>query len=93
MKKFDIVNPKKYTTKQGEEKTFWANIGTITQFDDGKMIVELHQSQGTFQVFPQKSKEEKAMAGQGQPNAQSMGTPTNAQSMGTPMTEGQNIPF
>jgi len=37
----DIVHGKKYTTKQGEEKTKWSNIGTLTIFDDGGISVTL----------------------------------------------------
>ena len=44
--KFNISKPKKYTDKQtGQEKTFWQQIGTMTEFkkDDGSVsrIIEI----------------------------------------------------
>lgn len=45
MEKFNISKPEKYTDKQGVEKTFWVNVGTMTKFfkQDGttSMIVEI----------------------------------------------------
>ena len=44
MKKYNISKPKKYT-KDGVEKTFWQNIGTMTEFEkkDGTIsrIIEI----------------------------------------------------
>ena len=37
----DIVVSEKYTTKQGEEKTKYTNIGTLFVYDDGGMSVKL----------------------------------------------------
>jgi len=43
--KFNISRPTKYTTKDGEEKTRWDNVGylTIIQSEDGSVsrIVEI----------------------------------------------------
>lgn len=52
MKKFNVALPKKYTPKGGEEKTFWASCGTITEFDDGKMMMELNMFEGKYMIFP-----------------------------------------
>jgi hypothetical protein len=45
MKKYNISKPKKYISKGGVEKTFWQNIGTMTEFDkpDGSIsrIIEI----------------------------------------------------
>lgn len=45
MQKYNIVKPEKYTDKQGQEKTMWHNVGTITEFSkqDGSIsrIVEI----------------------------------------------------
>lgn len=45
IKKYNISKPKKYTTKQGEEKTQWNNIGYMTEFikEDGSIsrIIEI----------------------------------------------------
>lgn len=44
IKKYNIAKPEKYT-KDGQEKTFWANVGTMTEFvkQDGSVsrIVEI----------------------------------------------------
>ena len=32
MKKYNIAVPQKYT-KEGVEKTYWANVGTFTEFE------------------------------------------------------------
>ena len=43
MEKFNLAKPEKYE-KNGEEKTAWKNVGTLTIFEkDGKksMIVEI----------------------------------------------------
>ena len=56
MERFNIVKPKKYT-ENGEEKTNWANCGTLIKLDDGKMFMELNHLDGTFQIFKQEKKE------------------------------------
>jgi len=56
IKKFNISKPKKYTTKTGEEKTQWNNIGTITEFhkDDGSIsrIIEIPAIGLEANIFP-----------------------------------------
>lgn len=73
--KFNIVNPKKYTTKQGEEKTYYAPVGSMTVFikDDGSQsrVMNLHANDKEYLLFPQKPKEQKPNATvQGQPAVQ-----------------------
>ena len=58
MERFNIVKPKKYK-KGEEEKTNWANCGTLIKLDDGKMFMELNWLEGTFQVFKQEPKQAK----------------------------------
>lgn len=43
IKRFRVSKPKKYTDKQGQEKTQWHNIGTMTVFvrDDGSVSRKL----------------------------------------------------
>jgi len=53
--KYNVVRPKKYTS-QGQEKTMWLNVGTITKFDSGSMILELNTSDQVYQIFEQKKK-------------------------------------
>ena len=61
MEKFNISKPKKYT-KDGVEKTFWQNVGTMTKFTkDGKesMIIEIPAIGLEANIFPVEKKEEK----------------------------------
>ena len=57
VKKFNISKPKKYIDKTtGEEKTFWQNIGTLTEFQkpDGSIsrIIEIPAISLEANVFP-----------------------------------------
>lgn len=63
MQKYDIVTAKKYT-KNGEEKTQWNNVGSLTYFDptpkqqNGGFALELNMFPETkFMVFERKPKE------------------------------------
>lgn len=55
MIKYNISKPEKYM-KDGVEKTFWANVGTITEFkkDDGSVsrILEIPAISLKAHVFP-----------------------------------------
>jgi hypothetical protein len=59
VKRYNITNPKKYTSNN-EEKTFWANVGTMTEFHktDGTIsrIIEMNDSNITFSVFEAEQK-------------------------------------
>lgn len=58
MKKFNVVVPKKIQYKTGEEKTLWNNVGVITQFDNGGLVLELNMFPNTdFKVFPQENRQ------------------------------------
>lgn len=54
--KFNISKPKKYVVRDGQEKTQWNNIGTITEFhkDDGRIsrIIEIPAIGLEANVFP-----------------------------------------
>jgi len=54
--KFNVSKPKKYQDKDGNEKTQWNNIGTITEFhkDDGTVsrIIEIPALNLEANVFP-----------------------------------------
>lgn len=41
MKRFDAVVTRPYTTKDGEEKKQYVNIGRAVEFDDGGLQIEL----------------------------------------------------
>lgn len=57
MRKFNI-NSKKVYTKNGEEKTVWLPVGTLTEFDDG-FGIELNFLPDTkLFVFEQKPKDQ-----------------------------------
>jgi len=60
--KFNISKPEKYE-KKGEEKTYWANIGTMTEFhkDNGEIsrIIEIPAISLKANLFPQEDKKEK----------------------------------
>lgn len=53
MKKFNVVSGRKFTGRDGQEKTHWLSVGKITEFDNGNQILELNMLPGSiFQVFP-----------------------------------------
>lgn len=45
IKRFNIAAGKAYTTRNGEEKKQWVNLGRATQWDDGGISLE-------FNAFP-----------------------------------------
>lgn len=53
MKKLIIKAPKTYE-KNGEQKTYWLNVGTITDMEDGKNVfVELNMCPNQqYRAFP-----------------------------------------
>ena len=61
MKKYNIAKPIKYTDKQGAERTYWANVGSLVMFDkqDGttSIIVEIPAIGLKANAFPLKEKE------------------------------------
>lgn len=65
MLKYNISKPEKYT-KDGVEKTFWANVGTMTEFQkpDGNVsrIIEIPAIGLKASVFLQEAKEESRVA-------------------------------
>ena len=40
--RFDVVAGRPYTTRDGEEKKQWINVGRMTEWDDGGFSIELH---------------------------------------------------
>ena len=51
MKKFNLSKKVSYM-KGAEEKTYWEKVGTMTEFDNGNMIVEIPAIGLTASVFP-----------------------------------------
>lgn len=63
--KYNISKPEKYT-KNGEEKTFWNNVGTLTEFEkEGKIsrVIEIPAIGLKAQAFPIEKKEDKEVEG------------------------------
>lgn len=62
-KRFDVVAGRPYTTRDGEEKRQWINVGRMTEWDDGSYSIELHAIptgnwfDGRLSVFEPKPKE------------------------------------
>jgi hypothetical protein len=56
IKRYNISKPKKYTDRDGNEKTQWNNIGTITEFykEDGSVsrIIEIPAIGLDAKIFP-----------------------------------------
>jgi len=54
--KFNIAKPEKYISKDGQEKTIWHNIGTVTEFikQDGGVskIIEIPAINLKANIFP-----------------------------------------
>ena len=79
--RFNIVKPEKYTTKGGEEKTKWHQIGTITAFhkEDGSVgrIIEIPAIGLSGNIFPWKDRDEQEHAQQSAPQERSEGDEIN----------------
>lgn len=62
-KRFDVVAGRPYTTRDGEEKKQWINVGRMTEWDDGSFSLELHAIpagnwfDGRLSVFEPKPKD------------------------------------
>jgi hypothetical protein len=39
-KRFDLVAGRKYTTRNGDEKTHWLNCGEAVEWDDGSITIQ-----------------------------------------------------
>ncbi len=65
-KRFDAVAARKYTTRDGQEKTQWINIGRAVEWDDGNTEIELTSVpvggwwNGKIKLFVQKPREQPA---------------------------------
>lgn len=61
VQKFNISKPKKYTDRDGNEKTQWNNIGTMTEFhkEDGSIsrIIEIPALGLDANIFPFQERE------------------------------------
>lgn len=66
--KFDAVVARKYTTRDGQEKTQWLNVGRAVEWDDGGVEIELTSVpvggwwNGKVKLFVQKAKDQPAQS-------------------------------
>lgn len=69
-KKYNIAKPEKYTNNQGQVKTMWHNVGTITEFykQDGSVsrIVEIPAIGLNANAFLQEPKQQSNSAPEAQ---------------------------
>lgn len=63
-KRYDVVAGRPYTTRDGEEKKHWINVGRGSLWDDGGISIELHAVpvgawfDGKLNLFEQKERED-----------------------------------
>jgi hypothetical protein len=63
-KRYDVVAGRPYTTRDGEDKKQWINVGRATAWDDGGISIELHAIpcgnwfDGKLSLFEQKPREQ-----------------------------------
>lgn len=68
--KFDAVAARKYTMRDGQEKTQWINIGRAVEWEDGGIEIELTSVpvgswwNGKVKLFVQKERQQPAPAQQ-----------------------------
>lgn len=61
--RYDVCAGRPYTTRDGEEKKQWINVGRATKWDDGGISIELHAVpvgqwfDGKLNLFAQKERE------------------------------------
>lgn len=91
-KRFNVAAGRPYTTRDGEEKKSWVNLGRATQWDDGGISIELHAVpvgnwfDGKISLFPDDKKDDQRQERQrpvrGQQREQSYGD-----------MDGDDVPF
>jgi sortase (surface protein transpeptidase) len=63
IKRYNISKPKKYSDKEGNEKTQWNHVGSMTEFhkEDGSIsrIIEIPAIGLEANIFEQKPKEDR----------------------------------
>ena len=89
-KRFNAAAGRPYTTRDGEDKKAWVNLGRATQWDDGGISIELHAVpvgnwfDGKISLFPEDKKED-----QGQQRQR----PARQQPQQSSDDDGSDIPF
>ena len=92
--RYDVCAGRPYTTRNGEDKKQWINVGRATKWDDGGISIELHAVpvgqwfDGKLNLFVQKEREQQ----QGRPPRQERQAPAQT----PPADDGfdsDSIPF
>jgi hypothetical protein len=82
-KRFDVVAARPYSTRDGEEKKQWINVGRMTEWDDGGFSIELHAIptgnwfDGRLSVFEPKPKDGEQPQRQARPQRQQSAAPAD----------------
>lgn len=96
IKKYNLSKPEKYI-KDGVEKTFWSNVGTMTEFEkqDGSVsrIVEIPAIGLKASVFLQEPRENAPRASQPQPKVQKEATVQLNEEYPNDEINSEDIPF
>lgn len=64
MKRYDVCAGRPYTTRNGENKKHWINIGRAAEWDDGGISIEMHAIpvgnwfDGKLTLYEQKPRDE-----------------------------------
>lgn len=58
LKGYNISKPEQFTNKNGETKTKWYTVGSLKQYDDGKMFIKMFHMSEDLVCFEIKKKEE-----------------------------------
>jgi hypothetical protein len=67
--RYDVKHPRKYTDREGNERTYWTKCGTAWDREDGGFVIELdyvpvavdsESGKLKFVAFEQESREERA---------------------------------
>jgi len=91
--RYDVCAGRPYTTRDGEERKQWINVGRATKWDDGGISIELHAVpvgqwfDGKLNLFAQKEREQ-----QGRPQRQERPAPKHADASNGDAF-GDDIPF
>lgn len=70
-KRLDVVAGRKYTMRDGTEKTHWINVGEAAEWDDGGITLRMHAVpcgswwDGTLKLFERKEREQQPARGGG----------------------------
>lgn len=57
MKRYNISKARKYTGKDGQEKTYWDRVGEMVEFDNGNRLIKIPAIGLEANVFEDKPKD------------------------------------